>query len=136
MWRTLIQVMALALTLESAIFLARGNLSLSAEVIAQLARTGWGHNLAVAKSLSMERADTWAGVVLLLIAFGLQMVNILWPIRWKNFEVSRLGAVLALLFSVLALLVATYFSGRLGDETYIMVRQILTSPATSEQVPK
>lgn len=136
MLRTLIQITALALTLESAIFLARGNLGLSAEVIAQLSRTGWGHNLDVAKSLSKQRADTWVGVVLLLIAFGLQLGNTLWPMRIKDFEVSWLGAVIAVLFSALAFWVTICLSGRLGDKTYTKVRQILSSPSTSEQAPK
>jgi len=136
MLRTFIQITALTLTLEAAIFLARGNLGLSVEVIAQLARTGWGYNLDVAKSLSHQQADTWIGVILLLAAFGLQMGNTLWPMRWKDFGVSWLGVVIAVLFSALAFWLAICLSGRLGDKTYTKVRQILSSPLTSEQAPK
>jgi len=59
MLRSFIQVTALLLTLESAIFLARGNLGLSAKVIAQLARTKFTYNFEIAKNLSTQRADTW-----------------------------------------------------------------------------
>ena len=136
MLRTFIQITALTLTLEAAIFLARGNLGLSVEAIAQLARTGWVYNLDVASSLSHQRADTWIGVILLLAAFGLQMGNTLWPVRWKDFGVSRLGAVLAVLVSALVLMGVFMLSARLVAGTETRVRELLKSSQASEDLPK
>ena len=93
MIRTFIQILALMTTIESAIFLARGSLRLSAEAIAALGGTYVGYNPHLVQSLAQQTADCRAGVILLLVAFSLQMGNTLWPIRWKDFAVSKKGAV-------------------------------------------
>lgn len=100
MIRTFIQILALVTTLESAIFLAKGSLGLSAEAIAALASTYIGYNPHVIQSLAQQTADYRAGVILLLVAFSLQMGNTLWPIRWKDFAVSKKGAVFAVAVGV------------------------------------
>ena len=51
MLRTFIQVTALVLTLEAAIFLAKGNLGLSPQVIAELGATKVAYNDTVLNSL-------------------------------------------------------------------------------------
>jgi hypothetical protein len=52
MLRTFIQIAALALTIESAWFLARGSLSLSPTTIAELSKPKYGYNLEVARSIT------------------------------------------------------------------------------------
>ena len=125
--RSAIQVSALVLTLEAAFFLAKGNLGLAPEVIAQLAATKVGYNLDVARSLSMQAADTWVGFVLLLGAFVLQVANSLWPMRWKDFTVSRPGVVVGLGVSALAFGAAAWASCFLMQRTEARVIQILSA---------
>ncbi len=78
MLRTFIEIMALILTLESAIFLTKGNLSLTPDVVAELATTKFDYNENIIGVLSGQCADTWVGVVLLLSAFTLQLVDLIW----------------------------------------------------------
>jgi len=125
--RSAIQVSALVLTLEAAFFLAKGNLGLAPEVIAQLAATKVGYNLDVARSLSMQAADTWVGFVLLLGAFVLQVANGLWPMRWRDFTVSRPGVVVGLGVSALAFGAAAWASCFLTQRTEARVIQILSA---------
>ena len=70
MIRTFIQVVGLVFTLEAAVFLAEGNIGLSAENIAQMASTKLGSNPEVVRSLAQQRADTWIGFSFLIAAFG------------------------------------------------------------------
>ena len=79
--RTFIQITGLILTLEAAVFLAKGNLGLFAETIAGLSSTKYNYNSDVINSLAQQRADAWIGVILLLLAFSLQMWNAPWPMR-------------------------------------------------------
>ena len=125
MVRTLVQMTALILTLEAAIFLARGNLGLSAQVIAELSSTKWGYNLDVAKSLAGQRADTWIGLVLILIAFILQLVNSLWPMRWMDFSVSKSGVVISVIVSGLAFLLFSLLARKVSSKTFDQVQAIL-----------
>jgi len=110
MIRTFIQILALMTTLESAIFLAKGSLGLSAEAIAALGSTYVGYNPHLVQSLAQQTADYRAGAILLLVAFSLQMGNTLWPIRWKDFAVSKKGAVLAVAIGVVILPLAWWLA--------------------------
>ncbi len=125
MLRTFIQTCSLSLTLEAAVFLAKGNLGLSAEVIARLSLHRWEHNSSVIKNLAMQRADTWIGVILLFVAFALQMTNLLWPLRFADFEVSSTGALAAIAFSILVFGFALLLSRRIAARTEAEVQQIL-----------
>jgi hypothetical protein len=77
--RSFLQIASLSLTVASALFLAKGNLVLSVEQIVQLSVTKWTCNPDVLNSLSGQRADTWVGVVFLVLAFVLQMWNVSFP---------------------------------------------------------
>jgi uncharacterized membrane protein len=115
------------LTLEAALFLAKGNLFLSAENIALLAATRIGYNPEFVESLAQQNADTWVGVVLLLSAFVLQMWNAVWPLRWHDFHVHESGAVLALVFSILLSIPALYLSEHVANCTAKKVKAELTA---------
>jgi hypothetical protein len=80
MVENVVQVLALLTTLESAFFLAEGNLGLTAKDIAKLAGDYYNYSPTVAKNLAGQRADTWAGMVLLPLPFLLQSVNAILPI--------------------------------------------------------
>ena len=129
--RALIQFSALCLTLESAFFLVRGNLGLSAEVIAKLASTGWGYNVEIVKSLASQRADTCVGFVLLLFAFGLQMVNAFWRMVIDDYDdANKAGKVWALVFSLIVFVGAYLVSNGMSLSTQSKVNKILSSPTS------
>jgi len=101
MLRTFIQFAALLLTLIASFFLLKGNLNLSPTQIAELSKTGYGGcSPWVAKSLAAQSVDSRIGFILLLMAFLFQMFNVLWPMRWVDFSISRSGVLVALIFSI------------------------------------
>jgi hypothetical protein len=130
MIRTFIQITSLVLTLEAAIFLAKGNLGLSAQAIAEISSTKWDYNSDLITSLAQQRADTWVGVVLLLGAFFLQMGNALWPMRWADFDVHKGAAVYAVAFSVMLGFGAFFLAREVAHSTSSDVKKILERPAT------
>jgi hypothetical protein len=81
--------MGLVFTLEAAFFLAKANIGLSAEHIAELASTEWDYNPNVVRGLAQQRADTWVGFIFLIAAFVMSLWNTLWPMRWVDFTVHR-----------------------------------------------
>lgn len=127
MLRTFIQVTALILTLESAIFLTLATLGLSPKTIALLSMTMWGQNPAVAKSLTDQGANTRVGVFLLLIAFTLQMWNLFWPVRFDDFGIDKRGVVLGVLVSLLLGIGGYYLSSVIAGRTFRDVQEIFRS---------
>lgn len=122
--RTFIQVFALIATLESAVFLAKGSFLLSAPAIAALGQTYVGFNLPLVQSLSQQTADYRVGSILLLLAFVLQMANVLWPMRWKDFTVSPKGACLALIVGAMLLGASWWLADRHAARIEGEVRQM------------
>lgn len=131
MIRTFIQVAGLAFTLEAAFFLARANIGLSAETLAQIASTKWGYNPDVVRSLAQQRADTWIGFAFLLAAFVLSLWNLLWPMRWDDFAVHKGGAVSALVLALVLGFAALYLSKQLAAAHEQRVNRILERPPAS-----
>jgi magnesium-transporting ATPase (P-type) len=125
MLRTFIQVQALSSVLISSSFLIKGNLSISEKDLAKLSKTKWGYNKAVTKNLTTQRANTIVGFVLLLLSFFLQMANLLWPMRYRDLEVSKTGAAIAVATTVMILLIAIRFSAFLQDVFHKNVMKIL-----------
>ena len=124
MIRTFIQITSLFLILEAAFFLAKGNLGLSARAIAELASTKWDFNPDLIANLAQQRADTWIGVLLLLIAFALQMMNVMWPMRWSDFTVHKGAAVYAVVLSIVIGFGAFYLSKQIARNTAADVEMI------------
>lgn len=89
MLRTFIQVQALLSVLISSFFLIKGMLTLSAKDLAELSKSKWDYNTAVTKNLTQQRSDTIVGFALLLLSFLLQSINLLWPMRIDDFDVSK-----------------------------------------------
>jgi hypothetical protein len=129
MIRTFIQITSLVLTLEAAIFLAKGNLGLSPQAIAEISSTKWDYNSDLISSLAQQRADTWVGVVLLLGAFFLQMANALWPMRYVDFDVHKGAAAYAVVFSVVLGFGALFLAKEVAQSTASDVKKILDRPA-------
>lgn len=125
MIRTFIQIASLVLTLEAALFLAKAGLGLSAAAIVELASTKWDFNADLVASLSQQQADTWVGVVLLLIAFALQMTNAMWPLRYADFAVHRGAATYAIILCLTIGFGAFYVSKELALQTAADVRATL-----------
>ncbi len=130
MIRSFIQISSLVLTLEAAIFLAKGNLGLSAHAIAEISATKWNYNADLIASLAQQRADTWVGVVLLLGAFSLQMWNALWPMRWVDFSIHKGAVAYAVVFCVVLGFGALFLAKEVAHYTALDVKKILERPAT------
>lgn len=79
-------------------------------------------------TFAQQRADTWIGVVLLLVAFGLQMWNALWPMRWVDLDIHKGAAAYAVVFSVVLGFGAFFLSRDLAVGTEARVKQILEAP--------
>ena len=120
MLRTCLQFTALILTLESAIFLAWGNLGLSGETIVEITITKWAEypNESFIKSLAGQRGDTWTGVILLMSAFLVQMLNLCWPMGWDKFKVNKTGIILALMIGGLVFIGSLILSNHIALNTY------------------
>jgi len=123
--RTFIQVQALLLVLISSYFLIKGMLDISAKDLAELSKTKWGYNKAVTKNLTNQRAYTIVGFVLLLLSFLLQTVNLLWPMRYRDFGISTIGVIMAVITSTIILLIAIKCSGFLQRIFYKDVMKVL-----------
>jgi len=133
MLRTFIQVTAVALTLVASFFLLRGNLVLSVKNIAEISETMWGYSKPVVTSLSRQQADTKVGFCFLLLAFALQVGNLLWPMRISDFEVSRVGVITAVLFSVSLLLAGVFISRTFGHAIEKQALDVLDQRRSTEK---
>jgi len=127
MLRSFIQVVALTLTLFASVFLVKSSFALSAKQIADLSGTYFDYNLQLAKNLSQQQSDTRVGVILLLLAFTLQMINLLLPMRVCDFAaVNREGVIIAIIFSIIVLWVSLWLNKILTKITSKNVENILS----------
>ena len=118
MLRSFIQVTALGLSLIATFFLLQGPLTLSAKDIADLSTPKvMGHNPDLVKNLAGQQVDSTVGFVLLLFSFALQTANLLWPLRWDDFKVSKGGSVIAICFLITVCLLSYYARNLLYDKT-------------------
>jgi energy-coupling factor transporter transmembrane protein EcfT len=125
MLRTFIQVFALLLTFFAGVLLVRGSFVLSSSDIAGLSSTRWGHNPSMVKNLSQQQCDTKTGMVLLVISAILQMANLLWPMRFCDFAVNKVGIILAIIISVTIFVLAIRVSNILRKNVQKEVTTIL-----------
>ena len=104
--RTFLQVLSLTLVLVSSVFLIRSVLTADVTQMAALSGTYWNFNPHMIQNLARQKADTVLGFIFLLLSFLLQAVNLLWPMRISEFGVSREGAIIAVITSLVLLLAA------------------------------
>lgn len=127
MVRTCIQVTALLLTLGAAFFLGKGSMALSPGAIAELTSDKKDNNPGMIRHLAGQKGDTWSGVALLILGLLFQLLNTLWPMRIKDFDVSLTGSVVSLVPSAVAIVGAFYASRVIAQRTESEVRKILRS---------
>ncbi|MBE9569354.1 MAG: hypothetical protein IMF11_01895 [Proteobacteria bacterium] len=125
MLRSFIQISAIIFTLEASWFLLQGNLGLSINSIAEISSTKLDYNADVIKTLSKQRADSWVGFALLLLAFLLQLSNALWEMRWQDFSVNKKGAVLSIIACAIIFVACFFISKSMASNTEAKVTQIL-----------
>lgn len=135
MLRTFIQIMGLGMALLSSFFLIRGSISLTAKNIADLSGTYWNFNEALAKSLASQKADTLVGFILLLGSIIFQMVNLIWPMRWDDFAVSKKGIVIASIIIFALLIVSFLISNVYSKNLMSRVSNIHASRGSGDSSP-
>lgn len=96
--RTLAIVAAL-LGVSGSILLAKGTLKLSARTIATMSQTYFGYNSLELRSVASQKADFMSGISLIILAFLVQLANLLFlahsAATYPYFYAVRLIAVLA-----------------------------------------
>ena len=127
MIRNALRVSCLFITILAAFFLAKGGLALSPEAISELAATKYDYNPSLILSFSAQRADTFVGVLLLLIGFLLQLADVLWPRRVMDVEVQRsaIALTISIMFATVVCCAAYYASGKIATSTEIEARKAL-----------
>jgi len=124
--RSTVRVSSLLLTIGSAYFLSRGNLTLSPSAIANLASTGWGYNTSLLQAFCSQWADTWVGVVLLLAGLILQMSDLLFfRLRWADFDINKKGAIVAFIVSLAVFIIMIHVSNHMAAAQLSHVQAIL-----------
>lgn len=124
MLRSFIQMTALIFTLGASIFLLKSNLGLTPEAISKISSTYWDHNMPIAEGFARQAADTRVGVILLLSAFILQLINALWPMRIKDFGVSWHGVLISIGFCIIILTIAHWYANKLSERIHKNTIQI------------
>lgn len=103
-WRAIvmavIKIMPLILTFGATVHLAKGNLKLSPQVIAASLASEYSPNPHFVRSLCAQSADTWIGIVLLLLALTLQLLYLFFAETWEDFfTTDKIGLLIALAIS-------------------------------------
>lgn len=97
-----LSIIAVLLGVSGSILLGKGTLKLSARAIARMSQTYWGYNSLELRSLTSQKADFICGVLLIIIAFLVQLANLLFvqdsPVTYQYFDavliISVVGAPL------------------------------------------
>lgn len=78
------------------LFLAKGAFGLTPDIMARLAETGWGFNGAQVSSLAAQKANAVCGVILVLLAFLINLVRLaLVDEKTPCFGTKEIGFVMA-----------------------------------------
>lgn len=134
MLRSFMQMTALILTLGASIFLLKSNLGLTPEVISKISSTCWGYNALIVEGFAKQAADTRVGVILLLLAFILQLINALWPMRIDDFGVSWHGVLISIGFCIIVVTIAHWYAKNLSEKINKNTMQIFEeSKETTEK---
>jgi len=118
MVRSFIQMTALILTLGASVFLLKASLGLTPETISKISSTYWGYNEPLARGFAKQAADTRLGVILLLSAFILQLINALWPMRIKDFGVDWHGVLISIGLCIIIFTVGHWYAKKIEDKMH------------------
>ena len=125
MLRTLLKFTALGLALISSYFLIKGSSGLTTRDIVELSQDRWDFNLPVANNLIEQRQNAKLGLSLILASFILQAIDLMWPLRIKDFGVNPLGAATAVVICIAIALVCHYGNKHFIEKTKTEVTSIL-----------
>ncbi len=96
-----LSIIAVLLGFSGSILLGRGTLKLSAHTIARMSQTYWGYNSLELRSLASQKADFICGVLLIILAFLVQLGNLLFvqdsPMTYQYLDVVLIIAVVGAL---------------------------------------
>lgn len=92
-----LSIIAVLLGVSGSILLGKGTLKLSARTIARMSQTYWGYNSLELRSLASQKADFICGVLLIILAFLVQLTNLLFvhdsPLTYQYFDTVLIIAV-------------------------------------------
>lgn len=113
-----VALLTTSLGLLGSLFMARGVLQMSPDIIVKLSGTYWGFNSHEIKSLASQRADLMAGIEILIIAFCIQLLNLSSKIEERPiFESLRQGLIvnfsMVFLFGFATLIVSSFHANQL-----------------------
>lgn len=124
------------LDIFGALFMAKGVLGMSPDVMAKLSSTYIGFNQFDVENLASQKADLLVGLILVLIAFGVSIVSFLFPhpeslskivgSYWSTF-------VFAFLISFLIACLAYWANHELRLNFMLETQQILNEENISEE---
>lgn len=132
MLRSFILIVTIMFAFESAIFIARGILGLSPQMIAELASTYWGSNSSIVKNLAQQRADTLIGVAFLFMAFVFQMTLAFLPTMIGDLDLHVGAAIYAVVFSLVIGFGAYYLAADMATRHAAKAQQILDAPRPAQ----
>jgi len=86
----ILSIVAALLGVSGSILLAKGTLKLTPDVIAKQSQAYWGYNKSQLENITSQKADFICGIPLILIAFLVQIINLIfvydslkiYPFRW------------------------------------------------------
>lgn len=128
----ILEISSVILAVESAFFLSKGNLGLSANEIAALSRAKYGANLSVLKSLADQNSDNWIGMVLLLTSVIVQIVMIAFPSQLNNSPINLSGLALSLVICGIIFVVCLKLSSLRASRLYQQAKEIITASRTNQ----
>lgn len=105
-----LQMCALALTVDATIFLLKASRSMSAKDILEIAKPRWDYHSALANSLIHQKVAAKTGYIFLVFAFAFQALSQLYPVTVMVADDETLGGVLLLLdWKYLLILIPVFF---------------------------
>lgn len=106
---------AIVLGFIGTVFLLKGVLRMTPDVIGEIGLTRWDYSIPVLENLSVQKADTICGFIFIVIAFSLQLVQTLFNLSAIRLIENNLSSYILMLFFILiisALLLSIDFSLR------------------------
>ena len=113
--RTYLKVVTVGLTLMAAYFLSRNYLFLEPSDIIILSGSWIQPKIS---SISQQVIDVRTGVILIILSFLFQIVDLSWPIRYKDMSVSRKGLFFALITLVIIGFIFCHINNKFEDNFY------------------
>lgn len=110
-----------SINLLGSIFLVKGILKFSPDLIAEYSRTKWGYNLNHLKNISYQKADFLCGFTLVIFSFILEILNPLIPYRYFKFEKNIIEMVVILMaiifFVIFSIIINNYLRNKFTEDS-------------------